>query len=752
VAERPQQMFMRVAIGIHGRDVDAAIETYNLMSQRFFTHATPTLYNGGTPRPQLSSCFLLTMKEDSIDGIYETLKNCANISKYAGGIGLSIHNIRATSSYICGTNGTSNGIIPMLRVFSDTARYVDQGGGKRKGSFAVYLEPWHADVFDFLELKKNSGKEEMRARDLFYALWIPDLFMERVEADGMWSLFCPNECPGLPDTCGAEFKALYERYEQEGRARKTIRAQQLWFAILESQVETGTPYMLYKDACNLKSNQQHLGVIKSSNLCTEIIEYTSPDEIAVCNLASIALNMYVVKHEDGSRSFDFDKLVRVTKVATKNLNKVIDVNFYPVKEARNSNMRHRPIGLGVQGLADALALMRYPYESVEAANLNRDIFEAIYYAACDASCELAEQLGPYESYEGSPMSRGKLQFDLWNVEPTNRFDWASLRQRIAKFGLRNSLLVAPMPTASTAQILGNNESFEPFTSNIYTRRVLAGEFPIVNRHLLKDLIERNLWSPKTRLQIIANKGSIQGISSIPADLQDLYKTVWEIKQRTLIDMSASRGAYICQSQSLNIFIAEPNISKLTSMHFYCWKKGLKTGMYYLRTKPKADAIQFTVDQLALAEASNSNVIATGFVNPAPSRLPGSRTASPLRPIHSNHGYHPQLNHQSTSNASILSSSSDSSPEVVRSPERASVIEPEGALVDENDPKNPTTPAKPAHFVEFIANTAEVSNQLTQEELRRKRMDEMAERKARLRANLGSYEQDQEGDMCISCGS
>jgi ribonucleoside-diphosphate reductase alpha subunit len=612
VSERPQQMFMRVAVGIHKENIDSVIQTYDLMSQRFFTHATPTLFNAGTPRPQLSSCFLLTMKDDSIDGIYDTLKSCASISKFAGGIGLSIHNIRATDSYIRGTNGTSNGIVPMLRVFNDTARYVDQGGGKRKGSFAIYLEPWHADVFEFLDLKKNTGKDENRARDLFYALWIPDLFMQRVESDGVWSLFCPNEAPGLSDTVGEEFKALYERYEREGRPRKTVRAQQLWFAVLESQMETGVPYMLYKDAANLKSNQQNLGVIKSSNLCTEIIEYTAPDEIAVCNLASIALNMFVDVSGAAPR-FDFDKLVTISKIVTRNLNKVIDVNYYPVPEAAKSNMRHRPIGIGVQGFADALALMRLPFEDAAASKLNEDIFEAIYFGAVEASVELAEVDGHYESYPGSPASKGNLQFDLWKVTPkSGRFNWAGLKARMAVSGLRNSLLLAPMPTASTAQILGNNESTEPFTSNVYSRRVLAGEFAVVNKHLLRDLIARGLWTPAIRLQIIADKGSVQRTRGIPDDIKELYKTVWEIKQKVILEQAAERGAYICQSQSLNIHMSDPSSGKLTSMHFYAWKLGLKTGMYYLRSRPKADAIQFTVDQLALAESRDTAGIKGGF--------------------------------------------------------------------------------------------------------------------------------------------
>ena len=598
VVERPQHMIMRVAIGIHGWDIDAVLESYDMMSKQYFTHATPTLYNAGTPRPQLSSCFLLQMKEDSIDGIYDTLKSCAIISKFAGGIGISAHNIRASNSYIRGTNGSSNGIVPMLRVFNNTARYVDQGGGKRKGSFAVYLEPWHADIFEFLDLKKNHGNEMERARDLFYAMWIPDLFMRRVESNGTWSLFCPNECPGLHEVWGDEFDALYAKYEAEGNARRTVPAQDLWFAILASQVETGTPYMLYKDACNRKSNQQNLGTIKSSNLCTEILEYTSPEEIAVCNLASINLSAFV---NDADRTYDFQKLYEVTKVVIKNLDKVIDVNFYPVEEARTSNMRHRPVGLGVQGLADAFARLRYPFESEEAIQLNKDIFETMYYASVEASTELAELHGPYSTYEGSPMSQGRMQPDMWGVTPSDRWDWAALRQKVATHGVRNSLLLAPMPTASTAQILGNNESTEPFTSNMYNRRVLAGEFTVVNKYLLKDLVDRGLWTPEVRNQIIADKGSVQKVSILPQEIRDLYKTVWEIKQKVIIDMAADRGAFICQSQSLNIHIADPSTAKLTSMHFYAWRKGLKTGMYYLRSRPKADAIQFTVDQSQLAQ-------------------------------------------------------------------------------------------------------------------------------------------------------
>ena len=591
IAERPQHMLMRVSVGIHKEDIKSAIETYNLMSQKWFTHATPTLFNAGTPKPQMSSCFLLTMKDDSISGIFDTLRQCAEISKSAGGIGLSIHNVRANGSYIKGTNGTSNGIIPMLRVFNDTARYVDQGGGKRKGAFAVYLEPWHADVFDFLDLKKNHGKEENRARDLFYALWIPDLFMQRVLEDGEWSLFCPNEAPGLADTHSEEFEALYTKYEQEGRARKTVKAQKLWFAICESQIETGTPYILYKDAANNKSNQQNLGTIKSSNLCTEILEYTAPDEVAVCNLASLALNKYVGK--DGK--YDFQKLYDVSYQVTKNLNKIIDNNYYPVPEAKNSNMRHRPIGIGVQGLADAFMLLRLPFESEEARMLNKNIFETIYFAAMTASKDLAKKEGAYETFKGSPLSEGKFQFDLWDVKPSGMWNWNKLRKDVMKHGVRNSLLLAPMPTASTSQILGNNECFEPYTSNIYSRRVLSGEFVIVNKHLLKDLIERELWSDDMKYKLIARNGSVQDIPEVPQDLKDLYKTAWEISSKAVIEMSADRGAFICQSQSLNIFMENATFKKLSSMHFYAWKAGLKTGTYYLRTKAARDAIKFTVD-------------------------------------------------------------------------------------------------------------------------------------------------------------
>mmetsp|Transcript_19727 Transcript_19727/g.38611 ORF Transcript_19727/g.38611 Transcript_19727/m.38611 type:complete len:795 (+) Transcript_19727:262-2646(+) len=601
ITERPQHMLMRVAIGIHKDDIDRAIETYELMSQKFFTHATPTLFNAGTPRPQMSSCFLVHMKEDSIEGIFQTLETCARISKYAGGIGVNIHQIRASGSYVAGTNGNSNGIIPMLRVFNDTARYVDQGGGKRKGSFCMYLEPWHPDVFDFMEVRKNHGKEEIRARDLFVALWVPDLFMERVEKNGEWTFFCPNEARGLSEVYGAEFNELYERYEREGKGRKTIRAQELWYHILNCQIETGVPFICYKDACNQKSNQKNLGTIKSSNLCTEIIEYSAPDEVAVCNLASINLRKFV-KAEEGV--YDFKALYDITKVVTVNLNRVIDNNFYPVEEAKRSNRRHRPVGIGVQGLANAFMELRYPFESAEARKLNRDIFETIYFAACEASCELAQIEGHYETFPGSPMSKGIFQFEMWNEKPNPElgWDWDGLREKVVQHGVRNSLLVAPMPTASTSQILGNCEAFEPYTSNMYSRRVLAGEFTVVNTHLLKDLISRGLWTPSVRNQIMADRGSVQNVAEIPDDLKALYKTVWEIKQRSLIDLAADRGAFIDQSQSLNIYMADANVGKLTSCHFYGWKRGLKTGMYYLRTRPKADAIQFTVDQDSLAAA------------------------------------------------------------------------------------------------------------------------------------------------------
>ena len=591
VIERPQHMLMRVAIGIHMDDIDSVLETYNLLSEKWFTHATPTLFNAGTPKPQLSSCFLLTMKEDSIDGIYDTLKQCAKISQSAGGIGLSIHNVRGTGSYIKGTNGVSNGIIPMLRNFDMTARYVDQGGGKRKGSFAIYIEPWHSDIFEFLQLKKNHGKEELRARDLFYAMWIPDLFMKRVEANEDWSLFSPDEAKNLHETYGEEFEKLYEKYEKEGKARKTVKAQDLWFEILEAQIETGNPYILYKDAANKKSNQKNLGTIKSSNLCTEIIEYTAPDEVAVCNLASIALNKFV----KDDLTYDHQKLYEITKVITKNLNKVIDVNYYPVEEARNSNMRHRPIGIGVQGLADTFILMRHAFDSPEAKQLNAEIFETIYFAAMESSMEIAQKEGPYKTYEGSPVSKGIFQFDMWGVVPSSkRWDWTKLKREVKKHGVRNSLLLAPMPTASTSQILGNNECFEPYTSNIYTRRVPSGEFIVVNKHLLKDLIKLKLWDENMKDTLMAANGSIQDIKEIPDDIKLLYRTVWEVSQKSIIDMAADRGAYICQSQSMNIHMQDANFGKLTSMHFHAWKKGLKTGLYYLRTKAAADAIKFTI--------------------------------------------------------------------------------------------------------------------------------------------------------------
>ncbi|MGG9972314.1 ribonucleoside-diphosphate reductase subunit alpha [Ferruginibacter sp. SUN002] len=602
IVERPQHLFMRVALGIHKTDIDAAIETYNLMSEKWFIHATPTLFNAGTPKPQMSSCFLLSMKDDSIAGIYDTLKNCAMISQSAGGIGLNIHNIRATGSYIKGTNGTSNGIIPMLRVFNDTARYVDQGGGKRKGAFSVYLEPWHADVFEFLDLRKNHGKEEMRARDLFLALWIPDLFMKRVEENGDWSLFCPNEAHGLHTSHGKAFEALYEQYEAEGKAKKTVPARDLWNAILESQIETGTPYILYKDAANEKSNQKNLGTIRCSNLCTEIIEYSDENETAVCNLASLSLPRFVE-----GKTFNFEKLLEITQIVTKNLNKVIDNNYYPIPETKLSNFRHRPIGLGVQGLADVFMLLGLPFESDMAKMLNKNIFETIYYGALVASNNVAKEVGAYETFKGSPLSQGILQFDMWNVQPSDRYDWDALRKSIMEHGVRNSLLLAPMPTASTSQILGNNECFEPYTSNIYNRRVLSGEFVVVNKHLLKDLMGLGLWSDHMKQRIIAANGSVQNIDEIPTELKEIYKTVWEIKQRNIIDMAADRGAFICQSQSLNLFVADANFAKLSSMHFYTWKKGLKTGMYYLRTKAAADAIKFTVDAAVLNQTKEEQV-------------------------------------------------------------------------------------------------------------------------------------------------
>ena len=603
IVERPQHMLMRVSVGIHLDDLEAVIDTYELMSKKYFTHATPTLFNSGTPKPQMSSCFLLTMQDDSIDGIYDTLKQTAKISQSAGGIGLSIHNIRSTGSYISGTNGTSNGIVPMLRVFNDTARYVDQGGGKRKGSFAIYIEPWHSDIFDFLDLKKNHGKEEMRARDLFYAMWVPDLFMKRVEENAEWTLMCPNECPGLYDCHGDEFDKLYLKYEKKSKGRKTIKARELWEKILESQIETGTPYMLYKDSANRKSNQKNLGTIRSSNLCTEILEYTSKDEIAVCNLESIALPMFV---EDGE--FNHKKLYDVTVRVTKNLNKVIDRNYYPVKEAENSNFRHRPIGLGVQGLADAFIELRMPFTSEKAKELNQDIFETLYFAALQASVEESKKDGPYKTYKGSPISKGEFQHNMWGIkdeELSGRWDWAKLRKDVLKHGVRNSLLVAPMPTASTSQILGNNECFEPYTSNLYTRRVLSGEFIIVNKHLLKDLVDLNLWNEDMKHELMRSNGSIQDIKQIPDELKELYKTVWEMSMKDIIDMARHRGYFIDQSQSLNLFMEGATMSKLTSMHFYGWKSGLKTGMYYLRTKSAVDAIKFTLEKKEKAEVEET---------------------------------------------------------------------------------------------------------------------------------------------------
>ncbi|CDJ44116.1 ribonucleoside-diphosphate reductase, large subunit, putative [Eimeria tenella] len=600
IVERPQHMIMRVACGIHYGDIERTLETYDLMSRRLFTHATPTLFNAGTPRPQMSSCYLLTMQEDSIDGIFSTLRQCALISKTAGGLGLSVTDIRATGSYIRGTNGYSNGLIPMLRVFNDASRYVDQGGGKRKGSLAVYVEPWHADIFEFLDIRKNHGKEEMRARDLFPALWIPDLFMKRVYDNGPWTLMCPCECPGLTERWGAEFEALYEEYERAGKGRRTVGAQKLWFAILQAQIETGTPYMLYKDACNRKSNQQHLGTLRSSNLCCEVVQFTSPEEVAVCNLASVSLPRFV---DAAKRAFDFEGLKRVVAVMTRNLNNIIDRNFYPVPEARSSNFRHRPIGLGVQGLADAFLLLRYPFDSPQARQLNAHIFECIYYAACETSMQLAAEHGPYETYEGSPASKGILQFDMWGVKPSSGLcDWDGLKAKIRKYGLRNSLLVSPMPTASTSQILGNNEAFEPYTSNIYCRRVLSGEFFVVNPHLLRDLLERGLWTEQLRQQLIAHNGSVQYIAEIPEDLKLLYRTVWEIKQRSIVDMAVDRAPFVDQSQSLNIHMVNPTYAKLSTMHFHGWRAGLKTGMYYFRTQAAADAIKFTVDQEVAREA------------------------------------------------------------------------------------------------------------------------------------------------------
>jgi ribonucleoside-diphosphate reductase alpha chain len=611
IVERPQHLFMRVALGVQPDNIEEAMKTYHLISEGWFTHASPTLFNAGTNKAQMSSCFLVAMKDDSIEGIYETLKQCALISQSAGGIGLSIHNIRAKGSFIKGTNGTSNGIVPMLRVFNDTARYVDQGGGKRKGAFAIYLEPWHADIEDFLDLKKNHGKDEMRARDLFYALWINDLFMRRVEADGEWTLMCPNKSPGLADCYGREFDALYEKYEKEGRGLRKVKARELWYKVIQSQIETGMPFMLYKDAANEKSNQKNLGTIKSSNLCTEIMQYTSEKEIAVCNLASIALPMFVKDN-----TFDHKKLYDVTYQVTRNLNRIIDLNYYPVEEARYSNMKNRPIGIGVQGLADTFFKMRMSFESADARSLNKEIFETIYYAALSASADLAKEQGAYESYEGSPISQGILQPDMWEVKPSNRWDWTTLRAKIKTYGVRNSLLMAPMPTASTSQILGNNECIEPVTSNMYTRRVLSGEFAVVNKHLVRDLIGLGLWNEEMKDRIIAHNGSVQYIPEIPTDLKDLYKTVWEIKQKAILEMAADRGAYIDQSQSLNIHMEDTNFGKLSSLHFAAWKLGLKTGMYYLRTRPAVDAIKFTIKETTAAPVvTNTEALMCSLDNP-----------------------------------------------------------------------------------------------------------------------------------------
>jgi ribonucleoside-diphosphate reductase alpha subunit len=584
-------MWLRTSIGIHGNDLVSIRETYDLMSQKYFTHATPTLFNAGTPRPQLSSCFLQAMESDSIEGIYNTLKDCALISKWAGGIGLHVHNVRASGSHIRGTNGSSNGLVPMLRVFNNTAKYVDQGGGRRNGSFAIYLEPWHADIEMFLQMRKNTGDEELKARDLFYAVWVPDLFMERVKTDGDWTLMCPDECPGLADVYGDQFKELYTKYESEGKGRRTVKARDIWYQVLDAQMETGTPYILYKDACNEKSNQKNLGTIKSSNLCTEIVEYSDKDETAVCNLASIALPTFM---KDGA--MDYEKLHEVSKVVTGNLNRVIDVNYYPIEKTRRSNMRHRPVGIGVQGLADVFMMMDVAFDSDEAAKTNRDIFETIYHAALEKSCELAKTEGKYETFDGSPASKGILQFDMWNVLPGNeRYDWDTLKSKIQKQGLRNSLLLAPMPTASTSQILGYNECIEPFTSNIYNRRTIAGEFMLTNKYLMKDLLDLGLWNEQVKNNIIANNGSIQQIEGLSQHIKDKYKTVWEISMKKLIDMSASRGAFICQSQSLNLWLEDPNYNNLTSMHFYSWSKGLKTGIYYMRRRARHQAQQFTIE-------------------------------------------------------------------------------------------------------------------------------------------------------------
>lgn len=702
VVERPQHMLMRVAVGIWGDKIERVLETYNYLSNKFFTHASPTLFNAGTPQAQLSSCFLVDMKDDSIDGIYDTLKTCAMISKMAGGIGLNVHRIRATGSYIAGTNGTSNGIIPMLRVFNNTARYVDQGGNKRPGAFAIYLEPWHADVFEFLDLRKNHGKEEVRARDLFLALWIPDLFMKRVEKNGDWTLMCPNECPGLADCYGDEFEALYEKYEAEGRGRKTMKAQKLWYAILEAQTETGNPFMLYKDACNRKSNQKNLGTIRSSNLCTEIIEYSAPDEVAVCNLASIALPQYV---DYENECYNFELLHQVTQVVVRNLNRIIDINHYPVKEAYNSNMRHRPIGVGVQGLADAFLALRMPFESPEARQLNKQIFETIYHAALTASCDIAKDDGPYSSYEGSPVSKGELQYDMWGVTPSSLWDWEALKAKIKEHGVRNSLLMAPMPTASTSQILGNNECFEPYTSNIYQRRVLAGEFQVVNPWLLKDLVQCGLWSEDLKNRIIAEDGSIQNIRNIPDDIKALYKTVWEISQRTIVQMAADRGAFIDQSQSLNIHMREPSMGKITSMHFTGWKLGLKTGMYYLRTQAAAAPIQFTVDQAALkldqATASKHSGLGkrappAGYANisafVSPMYATKERSESPNTTLSANGIPTPSITPKSTS-PPLTPNSKETAARVMASPSKPSNIPFKADQEEAESPK--ALPVEPA---------------------------------------------------------
>lgn len=709
IAERPQHMIMRVAVGIWGDDVEKVIETYNLMSNKCFTHASPTLFNAGTPQAQLSSCFLVDMKDDSIEGIYDTLKTCAMISKMAGGIGLNVHRIRATGSYIAGTNGTSNGITPMLRVFNNTARYVDQGGNKRPGAFAIYLEPWHADVFEFLDLRKNHGKEEVRARDLFLALWIPDLFMKRVEKNGEWTLMCPNECPGLADVYGDEFEALYEKYEAEGRGRKTMKAQKLWYAILEAQTETGNPFMLYKDHCNRKSNQKNLGTIRSSNLCTEIIEYSAPDEVAVCNLASLALPAFV---DYNTNTYNFQQLHDVTQVVVRNLNRIIDVNHYPVIEAQNSNMRHRPIGLGVQGLADAFLALRMPFESPEARQLNKQIFETIYHAALTESSNIAKVEGPYSTYEGSPVSQGILQYDMWDVTPSDLWDWASLKEQIKQTGVRNSLLLAPMPTASTSQILGNNECFEPYTSNIYSRRVLAGEFQVVNPWLLKDLVDMGLWSDNMKNRIIAEGGSIQNIPNIPDDTKALYKTVWEISQRVVVQMAADRGAFIDQSQSLNIHMREPTMGKITSMHFAGWKLGLKTGMYYLRTQAAAAPIQFTVDQEALKVHDGQS----GRTGPLKKRAPPSNYVS--SPTASSPGPRPMANSNGATSLNGVPTPSTTPPPATEAKRPvASPMKPvpfKADVAEGESPKAlPTDPAdkpKDTELLEPGAKDAKVPNQ------------------------------------------